>query len=306
MAIQQFAETTRSSSIDFFASKDEIFIYDTLDNSDLILVCIFENKIQQSVAREIIHQIKEQMKYIEIHTLPYGDTLDRRKQINLDKNIEAIAKSLISIDYQVMVAQEIFSEISDLIFLLVYDYQRNKIHFYESLIGTLSEEEKQFTALKSIQRNMMKMIKGLHLGSNFRFIVINGSNYVLSIAKYRTVFNVGYSQNPNTADEILEIPFQIMSLPAYSDYSKNFVYLDLKSRWKLDKNYKLSLDKGQTPYWNANELITKLLQSHMKLLDTLGEESFDEMLIYVDEPGYSYMRVRKKHTLEEYTIDIFA
>ncbi|MDH5404075.1 MAG: hypothetical protein OEY49_16375 [Candidatus Heimdallarchaeota archaeon] len=304
-AIRQFSESTRSSAIDFLASKDEIFIYDIIENTDLIIICIFENNIQQSVAREIIHEIKTQMKKLEVKKLLHGDMLDPKKANRLTKTITDTAKNLLSVEYQVVAAKEIFEEQVDLSYLLLYDYKAEKIHFFESFNVSSENQVRQFDAYKQIQKTFTKLISSQKLGKNFRTIVVIGENFSLSINKYKSVFNVAYSDNNLMSHEILELPFKIMSLPSFTDYEKNFDNLPKRSSWILDRKSKLKTNEGEPPYWDSAENIINALTSIESLIVSFEKDGFDEIKIFIDEPRYKQIIITKNYMLDQKIVEMY-
>ncbi|MDH5404649.1 MAG: hypothetical protein OEY49_19260 [Candidatus Heimdallarchaeota archaeon] len=304
-AIQQFVEATRASSIDFFASKNEIFIYEELGD-DILMVCIFQNKILQEVARDIIDQIKIHVDYYEINKISSGLRLSKKDSSQLSKKIKAIGESLTSVKYQKLIASEVFHDTPELTSLLLYDSGTNRKVFHESTSPKPKTNTPIYKSLKSINTTVNKIIKGTKLGSNLELMIIDGSKYTIIISKFKTNYNLLYLKNNIISEKILDIPFKIMSLPGFEFFSLQYDNLNSVSEWILNEKQQISTKFGIPPFFQIDSLFVNFFKTIDILLQEYNEEGFDEITIFISGTNKSKIKLSENFVSQEKIIDIFC
>lgn len=303
-AIQSFTEETRSSKIDFFASQDEFFIFDHLGDSDKEIVCIFENSIRHTIGRMVMKHVMNVVLQSPIMEIRGGMIISEGENEQLTDNIEKIANSLISIEYQVENARQIFESSDEITLLLIYDYRRKTVHYQDNDSIDVDDEE-LYLSLRSLQRYMMKLFKSIYLGTNYRFIVIEGDREVVVISKHSTNLTVCYSRNPDDKEFVFKVPFEIMNFTNFEDYKINSERLDKASQWVFVNEQELIATQGQNPYIGTEDAISDGISAIERVLDVLGIEQYHNITFYPDDEHARIMKIIKRFTLDEVIVEIY-
>jgi len=304
-ALQSFSEEVRSSKINLFSSENELFLFDELEKEDTTLVIVCDNTIQQSVAREILRHVKITLDNSVLIDTPSHYRLEEKEERQLREEIHNVAQSLISVEFQVEAAKEIFSKRADIDQVLIYDYNDDKLHVNLVSDKINPVEKDQLLAIRSFQRNIIPFIKEFQVGTNFDFILIETFEYILLISKHSTIYTIVYALDPEEPAQIRDIPFRMMSRPGYTYYNALYEKMNHNTTFQIDRKQNIKIQDGSIVSLRSEKMIGTFLQYLNKLLSSFEIDSFQDIIIFPSLPAQGYIKFSRNFTRGLRYIEIF-
>lgn len=303
-AIKSFTLEMRDSKIDFFASENEYFIFDRIEEHDTDIVCIFNNSIEQTVARIIMTGILEILGQAKVLSIPQGKNITGTEHKKLTKDIRHLANSVISPEYQSQAAKSIFDENKQIKFLGLYDVRKDKTYFSSQREVDVDEEMLSKTLIK-LYRNINKMLGRLGFGNRFEIVQIESFNGFGLIYNFRGVLIVCHTSDQVDGNDLYIIPFKILSISDPLSIEEKYGSLFNETRWIYDFVGNLVPIRGVVADNVDGEVINQSIQSLDSLNEVLQLESYHLVTIYTEQPNISYLQFMKNNTTSENIIDLY-
>lgn len=305
-ALQSFSQEVRSAKIDFFASETEIFMFDDFkEKENATIVVVFDNDIQQSVAREVLKQVKNTIIDSELFNLPESTTLSLNEEKALRARIRDVSLSLISIDFQIKASKELISSNPDISAVLMYNYYNDELYHSYVDDNTSFNEEKQLRALRSISRYIIPLVKEYNVGTNFDLLTIETYDVIMIISKQSTDYTIIISKDPDNPSVIYDLPFKMMSQPGFDFYYSNFKKYNSNTEYRINDAGKVQYSSGVSWSHHDIDIIVKTIGALNRLLDAFELDQFHEINIYPEEQDMGYIRFTRNFTRQLNNIEFF-
>ncbi|MHA2501634.1 MAG: hypothetical protein ACXAE3_01995 [Candidatus Kariarchaeaceae archaeon] len=282
-ALTNFSQEVRSAQIDFFSSETEIFMFEEL-GPDSILVLVFENTIDQQVARQVMRNVIQLMLDAGVMEVPPHLGFDRPIEVKLQKQIEAMSTSLISTEYQVVAAKQVLKKIP-LDYLIIYDYSRDEVFLQHGKYKGLNKDE-IFRVLRLLSKVLTPLVKSFNLGKNVSFLAVESYEYHLVIAKNGVNFTFAMDKDPEDFNYVNNVPFEILSLPGWSQFSEKYQSAVPVASWKIDGDKNVKIHRGEKSIDISPDAVFRAIDTVSRLCESFKLEEFNNFTIYSDEAAY--------------------
>lgn len=239
-AVQHFMQEARKSDVDYFSSVDEIFVYTSLNDGNM-LIGVFDGHVDRSLARALLQQAKIIIMGSHILKEENLNKVNEMKNNEIDLCIDQILERVLHDSIPVETADKVYTSLSTLTFLRILNRKNNNIIYENARPKPILAKQKR-EDLKLVISTVDKLSERFGLGE-FTFLLIELEGSFVGILRVNNLIALGFASGIVTTKEFSDHLFELFSMGTYSNFIIQFMELPSKKKLELD---------------NANEIVEQI------------------------------------------------
>jgi hypothetical protein len=299
-AIESFSKETRESSVESFASENELFLFDHLEES-FQLISVFDKYANLNAAKSIMQQIKN---LVNIYNVPQKfsatHNVNDEEYQNLFDQLDELRLSTSSVETIAELAEDYFINNSSLNLIAVYSLENKKINYQGARPSALFKP----TLLQDfdlINTTVDKIAQKFET-ETYDIITIKSKNYCLSITKVLNSIIVVYGPESLGEEVINGSGLKIMNSISFDHFLKYYPS-SFRSCWEISEIGNLKVISGETPISMAEIFFSSYLNAISQLYKKITSQNIEKSTIYLtqnDPIKLEFITTKSKSTINFY------
>ncbi len=302
-ALKSFSETERSDAIESFSTGNEYFLFRRYRNTSKMIVCVFDRKVSQRLARKSLKAIHDLIATTKIPESKIGIELGTPEEILLKEKISELIARLFGAEGESERITELLEQRTDipLAFLVSVDEKQTIAHFSRPRPLFREQQVKEFFLLFS---TLETALSRLRFSDSYAYFSIQSAEYTIASVWSGNIVSVATGAPTTPEQDVLAAAFNMVhysSLDALGGSTRNKKII---SKAILLKNAELVHEEGEPLSAAIAVFLSTLCTRINGFFRLLTRRHFSHFEVTVAEDKTRCLAIIRKDSTDDFAVEI--